>query len=265
MSLSGPGGQPDADALPALFPAPDPDGTASRPPSPRAAGVRGTGGDRDGPDRPGDDDAARQLAFFGAEAADPSLADLAGLLAGPAEMSVMGGTARLSVLLDAAWRVHVIVAELAQRGLPASWEATEDGRHTVRTSYTRLLKPLAAAWLHGPALRPPAGFHLNGRRLRLWLAAAGTPEPPDVLLRLGAADEQCWGPVGAALAAVGLPGAASSPGSPSSWATARRPPPPPPGPPAPDPPRRRRAGGGGALPTGERRRCHDRWAGPAVR
>ncbi|MEV1144352.1 hypothetical protein, partial [Micromonospora sp. NPDC049799] len=198
MSLSGPGGQPDADALPALFPAPEEDPTELRPPSPRTAGRKrrsrppagddrppdgpvvdrpaGAGGHRDGPDRPGDDDAARQLAFFGAEAADPSLADLAGLLAGPAEVSVMGGTARLSVLLDAAWRVHVIVAELAQRGLPASWEATGDARHTVRTSYTRLLKPLAAAWLHGPALRPPAGFHLNGRRLRLWLAAAGTPE-----------------------------------------------------------------------------------------
>ncbi|MGN9811111.1 hypothetical protein ACTMSW_17345 [Micromonospora sp. BQ11] len=224
MSLSGPGGQRDADALPALFPAPAPEAAESRPPSPRAAGVRPVGGHRDGTGGPGDEDAARQLAFFGAEAADPSLADLAGLLAGPAEVTVMGGTARLSVLLDAAWRVHVIVAELAQRGLPASWEATDDARHTVRTSYTRLLKPLAAAWLHGPVKRPPAGFHLNGRRLRLWLAAAGTPEPPDVVLRLGPGDEQGRDRVGAALAAVGLPGATVSdgPGGPAYRVTGRR-------------------------------------------
>ena len=70
----------------------------------------------------------------------------------------MGGTARLSVQVDAAWRVHVLVAELASRGLAASWEPTEGERHAVRTSYTRVLKPLAAAWLHGTAKRPPAAL-----------------------------------------------------------------------------------------------------------
>ncbi|MDM4722150.1 hypothetical protein QTQ03_22100 [Micromonospora sp. WMMA1363] len=152
-------------------------------------------------------DPRRQLAIFGAEATDPSVADLAGLLAGPAEVSVMGGTARLSVVVDAAWRVHVLVTELAARGLRASWAETADGRHAVRTSYTRILKPLAEAWLGHPTKRPPDGFHLNGRRLRLWLAAAGSVRPPDVLLHLGPADEERLVAVGAALAAVGLPAA----------------------------------------------------------
>ncbi|KIR64753.1 MULTISPECIES: hypothetical protein [Micromonospora] len=160
------------------------------------------------PDRP--PDPVRQLSLFGAEAADPSVADLAGLLAGPGEVSRMGGTARLSIVLDAAWRVHVLVAELSRRGVAATWEATADGRHLVRTSYASTLAPLALAWLLDPPTagevkRPPAGFHLNGRRLRLWVAAAGAAEPPGFLLRLGAADEHCRGPVGAALAAVGLP------------------------------------------------------------
>ncbi|WP_343449709.1 hypothetical protein [Micromonospora oryzae] len=160
------------------------------------------------PDRP--PDPVRQLSLFGAEAADPSVADLAGLLAGPGEVSRMGGTARLSIVLDAAWRVHVLVAELSRRGVAATWEATADGRHLVRTSYASTLAPLALAWLRDPPTagevkRPPAGFHLNGRRLRLWVAAAGAAEPPGFLLRLGAADEHCRGPVGAALAAVGLP------------------------------------------------------------
>ncbi|MFE0588625.1 hypothetical protein [Micromonospora echinospora] len=222
----------------------------------------------------------RQLSLFGTEAADPSPADLAGLLAGPAQIVRMGGTARLSVVVDVAWRVHVLVAELARRGLNASWEATGD-RHRVRTSYTSALAPLAAAWLpDGPVAhepppgappphaatangdgdgdgsdrtgrrpdadgrpdgdragsgpdgehraggppdgdgrmadppaaaedpvrkRPPATFHLNGRRLRLWLAAAGVAEPSGFRLHLGPADEPCWERVGRALAAVGLP------------------------------------------------------------
>ena len=57
-----------------------------------------------------------QLSLFGAEAADPSLADLAGLLAGPGQLGRMGGTARVSVRVDAAWRVHVLVAELVVAG-----------------------------------------------------------------------------------------------------------------------------------------------------
>ncbi|WP_433346583.1 hypothetical protein [Micromonospora sp. CA-111912] len=160
------------------------------------------------PDRP--PDPVRQLSLFGAEAADPSVADLAGLLAGPGEMVRMGGTARLSIVVDAAWRVHVLVAELARCGLAATWEATADQQHRVRTSYASTLAPLALAWLRdppvggGPVKQPPAGFHLNGRRLRLWVAAAGKSDPPGFLLRLGVHDEACREPVGAALAAVGL-------------------------------------------------------------
>ncbi|SCE87465.1 hypothetical protein GA0070618_1563 [Micromonospora echinospora] len=240
----------------------------------------------DAPTGPGP---VRQLSLFGTEAADPSPADLAGLLAGPAQIVRMGGTARLSVVVDVAWRVHVLVAELARRGLNASWEATGDG-HRVRTSYTSALAPLAASWLSdgpvpdgpppgtpasraatadgddgaggrpdaadragsgpdgdgrtggrpdgadragsgpdgddgaggrpdgdgrvaGPPAaaedpvrkRPPATFHLNGRRLRLWVAAAGVAEPSGFRLHLGPADEPCWETVGRALAAVGLP------------------------------------------------------------
>ncbi|SCF39333.1 hypothetical protein GA0074695_6526 [Micromonospora viridifaciens] len=120
----------------------------------------------------------RQPSLFSTEAADPSLADLAGLLAGPGEVVRMGGTARLAVVVPAAWRVHVLVAELDARGVAASWEPTEDGRHLVRSAYATTLAPLATAWLHGTVKRPPANFHLNGRRLRLWLAAAGRSRRP---------------------------------------------------------------------------------------
>ncbi|TYC00791.1 hypothetical protein FXF53_12825 [Micromonospora sp. WP24] len=227
MSLDGLGEPSGAQQLPTLFPVPEPapPSRRRRSPSPGAAGGPGVGASdpvaaaADGdpgraatagaaarPARGSVDEAGRQLVFFGAETVEPAVADLAGLLAGPGEVVRMGGTARLSIVVDAPWRVHVLVAELAQRGLAASWEPTEDERHAVRTSYTRALKPLAVAWTRGVAKRPPAGFHLNGRRLRLWLAAAGEVDPPGCRLHLGAADRQWWEPVGAALAAVGLAG-----------------------------------------------------------
>jgi hypothetical protein len=143
------------------------------------------------------------------------------------------------VVVDAAWRVHVLAAELAARGLAANWLSTVDEKLVVRTAYTTALAPLGAAWLQpraggaaalprfalvkldtgtgaipidplgvgldGAVKRPPPGFYLDGPRLRLWVAAAGTAEPLGFLLRLGPSDEASWDPVGAALAAIGLP------------------------------------------------------------
>jgi hypothetical protein len=140
------------------------------------------------------------------EAADPSPDDLAGLLAGPGQVVRMGGTARVSVVVQDAWRVHVLVAELTARGLAATWVSTVDAHLGVRTAFSTRLAALGAAWLRGAVKRPPPGFYLTGPRLRLWAAAAGAPEPLGFLLRLGPSDEACWEPVGAALAAIGLPG-----------------------------------------------------------
>ncbi|ABP56458.1 hypothetical protein [Salinispora tropica] len=195
MPLTGP---VDGEPAPGLFPAPE----LLAPPAIRGGTNRAVGR---GVAAARSDDAGRQLTFFGAEAAEPAVADVAGLLAGPADISVMGGTARLAVVVDDAWRVHVLVAELEARHLPTSWAAAGGGRHTVRTAYTRVLKPLVAAWLNGPAKHPPDAFHLDGRGLRLWLVAAGAVMDSDVLLRLGPAAHQRVASVGAALAAVGLP------------------------------------------------------------
>jgi hypothetical protein len=71
--------------------------------------------------------AGRQLSIFGVEAADPSLFDLVGLLAGPGRLGRMGGTARVSVRVDAAWRVHVLVDELVSRGLVVNWAPVTGG------------------------------------------------------------------------------------------------------------------------------------------
>jgi hypothetical protein len=141
-----------------------------------------------------------QPSLFGVVASDPTPEDIGGLLAGPGELGRMGGTARVSVTVDAAWRVHALVAELSLRRLPASWEPS-GGAFVVHSAYTTRLLRLAAAWRDGP----PAGLHLNGQALRLWVAAAGTPTDDGFLLGLRrAAGEPAWSAVGAALSAAGL-------------------------------------------------------------
>ncbi|GAA1417187.1 hypothetical protein ACFQZ4_27135 [Catellatospora coxensis] len=147
----------------------------------------------------------RQLAMFSAESARPSAYDLAGLLVGPGQVTRMGGTARVSVVVDAAWRVHALAAEFTARGLETSWEpAAIEGHFGVRTAYTGMLAPLAEAWLRGSGKRPPAGFALDGARLRLWFAAAGSvdPEGDGAVLRLGASDEHCAAPASRAFTAL---------------------------------------------------------------
>jgi hypothetical protein len=147
-----------------------------------------------------------QLSIFGIEAHPPAPGDLDGLLAGSGQVVRLGGTARVSIVVDAAWRVRVLIAEFTQRGLATSWDrSTVEGHFGVRTAYSSRLAPLGSRWLRGAVKRPPEDFHLDGRRLRLWCAAAGEPTDDDgYSLHLGA-DEECWQPVGRALATVGLP------------------------------------------------------------
>nr|WP_231956993.1 MULTISPECIES: hypothetical protein [unclassified Actinoplanes] len=177
---------------------------------------------RGAPGRP----AGRQLSMFGAETTEASPADLAGLLAGPGQLGRMGGTARVSVVVDAAWRVHVLVAELVARGLATTWAPVEDQdqdpidavrdersaegetsdtpeepppRFEVRTAYSRRLNALATAW---PAAA--AQLFLSGPRLRLWVAAAGHPHPGGYRLGLDPGKDPVE--VDAALVRAGLAG-----------------------------------------------------------
>jgi len=146
-----------------------------------------------------------QLSIFGIESHPPGPDDLDGLLAGAGQVVRLGGTARVSIVVDAAWRVRVLIAEFTRRGLATSWDkATIEGHFGVRTAYSSRLAPLGARWLRGASKRPPPDFHLDGQRLRLWCAAAGEPAEDGYSLHLGA-DEECWKPVGKALNTVGLP------------------------------------------------------------
>jgi hypothetical protein len=97
---------------------------------------------------------------------------LAGLLVGAAQATAMGGTARVSVRVDAAWRVHVLAAEFAARGLSIAWEHAQDD-YLVHTSYSTALR----------GLNPPS--FMDGCRLRLWFTASGHLEEGSIVFRLG--------------------------------------------------------------------------------
>lgn len=147
---------------------------------------------------------SRQLSLFGIEAAAPGPDDLAGLLAGPGQVVRMGGTARVSVVVEERWRAIVLVTEMRERGLAATCVQTVDENLGVRTPYSTALAPLATAWLRGAMKVPPAGFALEGRRLRLWMTAAGRREDKDVVLRLGRCTDGTDKTMQRALAMIGL-------------------------------------------------------------
>ena len=85
----------------------------------------------------------RQLSLFGVEAATPAPEDLAGLLAGPGQVVRMGGTARVSVVVEDRWRAIALVAEMRARGLEPTCVSTVDEHIGVRTPYSSVLAPLA--------------------------------------------------------------------------------------------------------------------------
>jgi hypothetical protein len=149
----------------------------------------------------------RQLSLFGVEARPASPLDFEGLLAGPGQVVRMGGTARVSIMVDQPWRARALLAEAQVRGLVATCEsAGVEGHIGFRTAYSSALAALGAAWLRGAVKHPPAGFALEGRRLRLWTIAAGRRDGAAAFtLRLGVTDEPYWEIVGLALATVGLP------------------------------------------------------------
>ena len=157
-----------------------------------------------------------QMSLFSAGAREPALADLEGLLAGPGQVvrradPVLGDVGRVSVVVPAAgpgggWRVAALHEEMASLGIEGQTEPAEPGSVTVRTPWLVGLRDVADRWSRGAVKIPPAGWALDGGRLRWWCLAAGVSAPGMYTLALGASDEPAWGAVGAALAAAGIAG-----------------------------------------------------------
>jgi hypothetical protein len=152
-----------------------------------------------------------QLSLFSAGAREPAIADLEGLLAGPAQVVRRADRARVSVVVPAGWRVGSLVEELAALDIEAELddEVSDDRRREavgVGTPWMAALLPVADAWTRGAVKVPPAGWTMDGPRLRWWCIAAGSAAVGMYTLALGAHDDSAWPAVGAALAAAGIPG-----------------------------------------------------------
>ena len=146
-----------------------------------------------------------QFSLFGAEAAEPSLDDLDGLLLAGGHWVRSAAGSRASIVVADRWRADAIDAAFAERGVAAEQEAvvTAESGFAVRTAFTAALDAHAARWTRGANRGVPAGLVLSAVGLRLWTVAAGRPD--DIGYRLEtAADDTAHRVAGAQLSRLGV-------------------------------------------------------------
>jgi hypothetical protein len=152
--------------------------------------------------------AQAQISFFSAEAGQPGLADLAGLLCGPGQVARFGasGTARLSLVLDDPARAPALSAEMVVRGVGTELVEADSGSFALRTAFRSDLVELAAQWVRGAIKSVPEGFDPDGGALRFWTLATGVPDRrAGYLLGLDPHAPQTHVPLAGVLTRLGLP------------------------------------------------------------
>jgi hypothetical protein len=149
---------------------------------------------------------ALQLSLFGAEAADPVLDDLDGVLLGGGHWARLGGTARLSIVVPDMWRALALVGEFAARDVAAQTAAVQPAHQgfVARTAFCAVLSPPAARWTRGANQGVPPGLALTAGGLRLWALAAGRADGAGYLMSTAAAGDAVYLIAGAQLARLGL-------------------------------------------------------------
>lgn len=125
-----------------------------------------------------------QLSFFSAETDEPAVDDLAGLLAANGHCAVSASGARLSIVVDAAWRAESLVTEIERCGIDADVARSEEGSLVVRTAIGAELTALNATWSRGAVKAMPVDWVPSARAQRLWVIAAGRPDADRYLLGL---------------------------------------------------------------------------------
>lgn len=149
-----------------------------------------------------------QLSFYSADARQPGVGDLAGLLCGPGQAMGFGrGTAaRVSVVLEDRWRATALARACAERGVVAEVATTEESHALVRTAFRSDLTRLAADWLRGGAAKSvPPEFELDGAVLRFWALVSGKWTDSGYALGLDPDAPETHEPLRAALIGSGLP------------------------------------------------------------
>jgi hypothetical protein len=147
-----------------------------------------------------------QFSLFGAEAADPLISDLDGLLlaGGDWVRTDHDSAARLSVLVADQWRADALSAEFAERKLAPDTAAAPGGLIAVRTGITEVLVAEASRWTRGASLRLPSDLRLSPSGLRLWCIASGRTDEAGYLLGMADPDGAVHRAAGAQLARLGV-------------------------------------------------------------
>ncbi len=145
-----------------------------------------------------------QLSFFSAESVPPAVTDLTGVLAAAGQVVIVGGGARVSVVVDAVWRAAALADMIAAAGLQSEIARTEDDTPLVRTAVDTRLLGIASEWTRGAVKTVPVRWLPGPRELRAWTLAAGTPEADRYLLGLDQHAPDTHSPLASALMRVGI-------------------------------------------------------------
>ncbi|AQT81995.1 hypothetical protein B1R94_26155 [Mycolicibacterium litorale] len=145
-----------------------------------------------------------QLSFFSAESVPPAVADLTGMLAAAGQVVMVGGGARLSVVVDDHWRARALAAMISDAGLEAEITRTEEDTPLVRTAVDVRLVGIATAWTRGAVKTVPPPWVPGPRELRAWTLAAGVPDADRYLLGLDPHAPDTHSPLASALMRVGI-------------------------------------------------------------
>lgn len=140
-----------------------------------------------------------QLSLFSADLTPPEPDDLAGLLAGPGRIVASPGGARLSVVVDARWRLEALLRECRVRDVealpdgpaaaeePPGGRVEEDERHgrwELRLQQAPQLDELAERWTQRTVKTVPDDLRLTAGLLRCWVLTSGRPSDVGYLLGL---------------------------------------------------------------------------------
>lgn len=145
-----------------------------------------------------------QLSFFSAESVPPAVADLTGVLAAAGQVVMVGGAARLSVVVEELWRARALADMMTEAGLEAEITRTEEDTPLVRTTVDVRLVGIATDWTRGAVKTVPPQWLPGPRELRAWTLAAGIPEADRYLLGLDPHAPDTHSPLASALMRVGI-------------------------------------------------------------
>ncbi len=149
-----------------------------------------------------------QLSFFSAESVPPAVSDLTGMLAAPGQVIVVGSPevrgARLSVVVDQAWRAEALAEMITEAGLQPEISRTEESTPLVRTGVDARLLAMAGDWTRGAVKTVPPQWLPGPRELRVWTLAAGSPDADRYLLGLDPHAPDTHSPLASALMRVGI-------------------------------------------------------------